>query len=42
MKVYDKRLASPYLVWMVLFTLIPPVRWAYRGYYAGKLDQRYR
>ena len=23
MKVYDKRLASPYLAWMVLFTVIP-------------------
>ena len=23
MKVYDKRLASPYLVWMALFTVIP-------------------
>ena len=40
-----KRKACPsklYSFASVLFTLIPPVRWAYRGYYAGKLDQRYR
>ena len=25
----------------VLFVVIPPVKWAYRGYYARKLDERY-
>ena len=49
MKIYDKKLAYPYFIWMVLFTVVPliivvyyaPDRWQ-RQFHHCQSDQRQR